>query len=240
MCTVSFIPKKDSYVITSNRDEHISRSPAYQPKTEIINGVKVIFPKDPKAGGTWFAVNEKNVAVVLLNGAFESHDSTGNYAKSRGLVVLDIVSHNNSQAYLDEINLSNIEPFTVIVVQEDKLVELRWDGSDKFIKVLDSSKSYIWSSATLYNKTVIKNREELFLKFLDKGVINTASIVDFHSNNHQDLQNGFVIDRASGLKTFSVTQAVLEKKKISLKHTDLLDNNTNMIELPVNQLMNQF
>ncbi|WP_350290557.1 NRDE family protein [uncultured Croceitalea sp.] len=239
MCTVSFIPKKDSFVITSNRDEHISRSPAYQPKTEIINGVKVVFPKDPKAGGTWFAINEKNVAVVLLNGAFENHKSTGNYKKSRGLVVLDIVSHNNPQAYLDEINLTNIEPFTVIVVQQNKLVELRWDGGDKFIKSLDSSECYIWSSTTLYNKVVIKNREELFLKFLDNSVINTASIVDFHSNNHQDFQNGFIIDRASGLKTFSVTQVVLEKEKISLKHIDLLDNHTNMIELPVNQLMNQ-
>ncbi|WP_350292952.1 NRDE family protein [uncultured Croceitalea sp.] len=239
MCTVSFIPKKDSFIITSNRDEHISRSPAYQPKTEIINGVKVVFPQDPKAGGTWFAINEKNVAVVLLNGAFENHKSTGNYKKSRGLVVLDIVSHNNPQAYLDEINLTNIEPFTVIVVQQNKLVELRWDGGDKFIKSLDSSECYIWSSTTLYNKVVIKNREELFLKFLDNSVINTASIVDFHSNNHQDFQNGFIIDRASGLKTFSVTQVVLEKEKISLKHIDLLDNNTNMIELPVNQLMNQ-
>ncbi|GMN10521.1 NRDE family protein [Croceitalea sp. MTPC9] len=240
MCTVSFIPRKDSFVITSNRDEHISRSPAYKPKVELINGLKVVFPKDPKAGGTWFAVNEKNVAVVLLNGAFENHKSTGNYEKSRGLVVLDIVGHHNPQIYLEETDLMNIEPFTVIVVEKGKVVELRWDGKDRFIELLDSSESYIWSSATLYSKMAINKREELFSKFIDENDINTSTIIDFHSNNHQDFQNGFVIDRASGLKTFSVTQAVLGKEKICLKHINLLKDDTNTVELPVNQLMNQF
>ena len=70
MCTVSFISTGDQYVITSNRDEHISRPLALQPQEETIGSVKVLFPRDPKAGGTWFALNEKGAVAVLLNGGF--------------------------------------------------------------------------------------------------------------------------------------------------------------------------
>jgi hypothetical protein len=32
----------------------------------------LIFPKDPKAGGTWFVANADGVILVLLNGADEA------------------------------------------------------------------------------------------------------------------------------------------------------------------------
>ncbi|MDT0605438.1 NRDE family protein [Croceitalea rosinachiae] len=237
MCTVSFIPVKETVIITSNRDEHISRPSAYKPCEELINGRRVLFPKDPKAGGTWFAVNEDNVIIVLLNGAFQRHTSKGNYAKSRGLILLDLASHQNPKAYLEKIDLVNIEPFTVLVSQEGTLNELRWDGSEKFLKELDSSKEHIWSSATLYDKEVIRTRETLFADFISKGVVTKNDIIAFHSGSSDDLENGFIIERKNGLKTFSVTQAVLQNDKISLEHLDLLNQTTHKIDMNGNQLI---
>jgi hypothetical protein len=51
-------------------------------------------------------------------------------------------------------------------------------------------------------------------------------VVDFHSNNHEDYENGFVIDRETGLKTFSVTQAVIEPEETLMRHIDLLNDAT--------------
>ncbi len=240
MCTVSFIPKGNAYVFTSNRDEHISRPSAFFPKEEIVNNKRIVFPKDPKAGGTWFAISESGAVVILLNGAFEKHVPKDNYAKSRGLVVLDIVSHNNPQDYLKEIDLIKIEPFTVLVFEKGELMELRWDGKNKHLKTLKSDQAYIWSSATLYDKEIIKKREELFFNFMNKADVDAKSIIDFHSNNHQDSQNGFIIDRQTGLKTFSVTQVVLEKGRVALKHIDLLKQETNKLEMITSQLISQF
>jgi len=222
--------------------EHVSRPSAFVPKEEVINNQKIIFPQDPKAGGTWFAISERGVVAVLLNGAFKKHISKGNYAKSRGLIVLDIISNQNPHNYLNTIGLFNIEPFTILVFQERKLVELRWNGEEKFIRNLDNTKSHIWSSATLYDQDAIAKRGNLFSNFINKNeaAINTASIIDFHSNNNEDSENGFVINRETGLKTFSVTQAVLKKEKITLKHIDLLKEETNTIEIGTNQLMNHF
>ncbi len=241
MCTVSFIAADgNKYMITSNRDEHISRPLSFRPKEEVINNCKLAFPKDPKAGGTWFAINEHGAVGVLLNGAFHKHVPSGGYAKSRGQVLLEIVSTSLPMRRLKEIDLENIEPFTIILFQNYELLEFRWDGTRKYFKDLSIAQNYIWSSATLYNKEVRLHREGLFSKFLKQnGTIDPGTIIDFHSNNNDDPENGFVINRTSGLKTFSVTQAILEKDVIVLDHVDLINQKKHSISLHCNRFSNQ-
>lgn len=237
MCTVSFISRNNSYFITSNRDEHISRPNAFEPKEEIINSVKVLFPKDPKAGGTWFALNEYGIVTVLLNGAFERHESAGNYAKSRGVVLLEVISAPNPMLFIEEMDLNNIEPFTLVLFDGTKLIELRWDGKQKHMKPLNKNEDHIWSSATLYDEVVIQQRSSLFADFIgNNNTITASDVVDFHSNNHEDYENGFIINRDTGLKTFSVTQAVLGMEESVLKHFDLLNNKKHIIPFSPNQL----
>jgi len=230
MCTVSFIYSGGRHFITSNRDEHVSRPLALQPQEETIGSAKVLFPKDPKAGGTWFALKENGSVAVLLNGGFVNHVPVGNYARSRGLVLLDVIASEQPYDLLEEMELFNIEPFTLILFN-GSLLEFRWDGHQKYYRPLDATKNHIWSSATLYTDEVIEHRRKLFQKFLDgKTQIAGSSVVDFHSNNHDDLENGFIIDRDSGLKTFSVTQAVLDDDEIVMRHLDLL--NDKFFEVP--------
>ena len=69
MCTVTYIPTKNGCIITSNRDEKIAREKAISPQEYEIEGEKIIFPKDPKAGGTWMA-NTNSKIIVLLNMLF--------------------------------------------------------------------------------------------------------------------------------------------------------------------------
>ena len=231
MCTVSFVSSGGRYFITSNRDEHISRPLALQPKEETIGSVKVLFPKDPKAGGTWFALNEFGAVGVLLNGAFVNHQLGGNYAKSRGLVLLDIISSNNPVGVLKEMELYQIEPFTLVLFDVG-LMEFRWDGNQKYFRGLDTAQNHIWSSATLYSDETIQKRAKMFDRFQTSknSAIKPSDIMDFHSNNHDDFENGFIIDRESGLKTFSVTQAILGEDQILMKHLDLL--NDKVFEVP--------
>jgi len=230
MCTVSFIASGGWRLITSNRDEHISRPLALQPQEETIGSVKVLFPKDPKAGGSWFALNENGSIAVLLNGGFVNHVPTGNYAKSRGLVLLDVIASQQPYELLQEMELGKIEPFTLVLFN-GKLLEFRWDGHQKYYRPLDAGKNHIWSSATLYKDEVIEHRSNLFRQFIDaNSKINPQEVIDFHSNNHNDFENGFIIDRDSGLKTFSVTQAVLDDENIVMRHLDLL--NDKFFEVP--------
>lgn len=231
MCTVSFIPLKDKCIITSNRDEHISRPLSFQPKEEVSSGVTLIYPKDPKAGGTWYAINEYGTVGVLLNGAFEKHESKGNYARSRGLILIDLISKPHSLDYLRLINLENIEPFTLVLYENKKLIEMRWDGDSRHIKDMDVNSSHIWSSSTLYNNKVRNKREKLFNDFITQQRLSPKSILNFHSHTSNDLENGFVIERKTGLKTFSVTQANVESNISFLDHHDLINKKTSSMQL---------
>ena len=85
MCTVTFIPTKEKYFITSNRDEKNIRKQGYCP-CRILRSIKrkLIFPKDGDAGGTWIALHENGNAAVLLNGAFEKHISDAALSQKPG------------------------------------------------------------------------------------------------------------------------------------------------------------
>lgn len=225
MCTVSFVPVNNAVIITSNRDEHIQRKNAAAPAFHWLDNKKVIFPKDQKAGGTWFAAGDHGVVAVLLNGAFKKHMARPPYRKSRGLILLEIIQADDPYILFTTMDLENIEPFTIILFQYGSLYELRWDGNAKHEKLQDASGSYIWSSSTLYTQEVIEHRQRLFEQFINTGKnISGQAIRDFHGDDHGDGENGFVINRPTGMKTFSITQAVVKPGAIHFLHTDLLQH----------------
>ncbi len=239
MCTVSFIHTGSKFIITSNRDEHISRPNATAPLEEIVNGCKLIYPKDSKAGGSWFAINENGTTAVLLNGAFEKHKKADKYAASRGIILINIISNPAPVYFFRNRDLFQIEPFTLILFEDRKLFELRWDGNRKYLNELDSLKSHIWSSSTLYSKEAVRHKENLFRKFMStSSAIDEETVYDFHSGNGDDHENGFILNRSNGLKTFSITQAVLDRDDIELKHHDLLSNRVYTVSMSTNRIIN--
>jgi len=83
MCTVSFIPLQNGFLLTSNRDEKSYR-PTISPQVYTENEMKLLYPKDEKAGGTWIVARNDGTSIILLNGAFINHIKLTNYRKSRG------------------------------------------------------------------------------------------------------------------------------------------------------------
>ena len=223
MCTVSFVNSNGKIIITSNRDELVAR-PALQPEMYAMGHKKVYFPKDPKAGGTWFAVDENANAIVLLNGASEKHESNPPYRKSRGLIVLDLIGADSPLLQWETIDLSGIEPFTLVLYGQNHLNQLRWNGSEKESVSLNPLEHYIWSSSTLYPKNVRDTRAQWFEKFMVKPDVNEAELFDFHRyTEDENHENGLVINRNGFLKTLSITQTVIENNKMNLLHHDLLN-----------------
>ncbi|KAF2517563.1 NRDE family protein [Flavobacterium salilacus subsp. salilacus] len=224
MCTVSFINTGDKVIITSNRDETIARGIALPPQTYMVNNYKIIFPRDPKAGGTWFAVKENDTIGVLLNGADKKHTHNPPYAKSRGLILLDIISTDSPIEYWNTASLDNIEPFTIVSYSNNKLHQMRWDGNNKNLIELNPEQNHIWASATLYSAEVQKKRKELFSEFLNNTKnADKKSILQFHQfTEENDKENGLVINRHGILKTVSITQAIFHKNKIDVYYKDLI------------------
>ena len=239
MCTVTFIPLPDRIFITHNRDEKKVRSRALPPASFQVNGYTLLFPKDGQAGGSWIGVNENGHSAVLLNGAFEKHDPAPPYHKSRGLVFLDILASPDLLLAFQNIRLENIEPFTIILWNGEKLAECRWDALQKHVRMLDAAKNHVWSSSTLYADEIVSKRNELYSAWQSLHPLPSADdIIRFHfSEGDEDTKNGLRLNRNNLMLTVSITQVELTPASCKMKYYDLQDGSVFFQELPIVKAM---
>jgi hypothetical protein len=225
MCTVSFLPTKSGFILSSNRDERSARPKANFPAQYNSKSGTLTFPQDGLAGGTWIAL-APNKMICLLNGAFEKHHHNPPYRHSRGKVVLDAFDFESFEEFRANYSLENIEPHTLVMIEFDaeiQLTELRWDGTQKYIKSLDASKTHIWSSSTLYNQEIRERRASLFTKWCQDSKYTLANIRDFHLNGGVgDSRNDFRMQRENTLQTISFTQVLVENGLGKMIYEDLM------------------
>lgn len=244
MCTVTYISKKNGYILTSNRDEIASRGRTEFPVQANINGSNVYFPQDPKAGGTWIATSNSGKMVCLLNGAFVRHHHQPPYRLSRGKMVLDIFNFSNFQHFISEYDLDNIEPFTLILVEQHlndiSLQELRWDGEKKYNSLLNPEENHIWSSAPLYTPEVRKNREQLFANWIKQNGKSDQSLLDFHKHGGTvNTGNRIFMERTFGPETVSTTQVISNSATIEKKHFNYLRKSEESVIIEQRVLSNE-
>lgn len=211
MCTVSFVPTKDAVYLTSNRDEKARRKPALPPQWYRKNTCDMYFPEDGDAHGSWITVCSNGNAGVLLNGAFANHWRKETYAKSRGVVLLEIMDHPYPLYHFSRYPLNGVEPFTLILRDDNKLFECRWDEKQKHYKPLKAYRPYIWSSVTLYDADARRKREYWFAKFLNRHPQPSQDdVLHFHLfAGEGDEQNNLLMNRHEKIFTVSVTSLAL-------------------------------
>jgi uncharacterized protein with NRDE domain len=232
MCTVVFIPAQGKYLIASLRDEHPDRSKAGLPILTQSNQNKYIAPIDPQGGGTWVGMNDGGAAIVLLNGGFENHFKKESYARSRGQIVTELLSVNNPIESWNDISLINMEPFTLILWVNNRLLQLVWDGENKYQSEKDVSKAHIWSSSTLYDETEKQTRVEKFEKWLNNSNDRTrASLLEFFTKK----QNGYgtvFIRNSEEIITHSYTCIeIMENGRNTINYQDLLNETITSISI---------
>ncbi len=228
MCTVTFLPKNElDFILTSNRDEDPQRS-TNQMVYQEISGRPVYFPKDPKAGGTWFASDEKDFTLCILNGGFEKHDYDPPYGRSRGLMLLDFFEVNQVEKFIESYNFEGIEPFTLVIVDHSRkllrLHQIVWNEEEIDHQELDREKPYIWSSSSLYPKDVREERKGWFVDWLkSRSEFNQSKIKEFHEfGGKGDAWNNFVMNRNGEVMTVSVTSIDKSGPAFNFEHKSLI------------------
>lgn len=236
MCTVTLVPLegKESFVLTSNRDEAPGRE-TLPPKTYSIGGLNMTFPKDVLAGGTWMGISERKRVICLLNGEFKKHERNLPYGKSRGVVVKDLLAAEGFNDAAEAYDLSNVEPFTIVAAdwQQDLIfAEFVWDGTQKHFRKLPL-KPYIWSSSPLYSPEMKKLRENWFSELQKEQDLTPEALLGFHfSAGKGDKDKGVIMDRGF-VKTRSISQVVFSEGKAIFYYKDLATEEESKLDLKV-------
>ena len=128
--------------------------------------------------------------------------------------------------FFTRMDLSNIEPFTLIIADDNNLYECRWDSNQKHCNQLSKNRHYIWSSTTLYKDDIAKKRELWFEAFLNKHPNHTQEdILHFHQfAGNGDKQNDLKINRNDHVSTVSITSIAVDNEKGNMKYMDLKEN----------------
>ncbi|MBC7487578.1 MAG: NRDE family protein [Cytophagaceae bacterium] len=218
MCTVSYVPLENGFILTSNRDELSGRPTSLPPNFYIMeDGLSLYYPKDPMGSGSWIATSEDERVVCLLNGAFHTHTHQPPYNRSRGLIVLEAFQYETPFGFYQSVDLNEVEPFTMIVIWAGLLFEFRWNGKHKHFLSL-SNQPHLWASATLYSNEVVAVKRNWLGEYLHKKPSPTQEMmVDFHEHGGVvDPINGMRINRTNGLQTLSITSIQLTEHETTV------------------------
>ncbi|MFC4267483.1 NRDE family protein [Polaribacter marinivivus] len=227
MCTVTYLPIADNqFILTSNRDETPLRK-TIPPKKYVEDGVTLTYPKDEIAGGTWIGVSSKNRVVCLLNGGFVNHKRKLPYKMSRGIIVKNILIADNAIAFINDFDFTNIEPFTLILIDWDvKLVtyELVWDGMKKHFKPL-AQEPKIWSSSPLYTPEMKAERELWFTNWLENNKKESLkNILEFHKNDSLGTKEISPKMKRKFVETVSIT-SIKKEENVEISYIDFNTKN---------------
>jgi Transport and Golgi organisation 2 len=132
MCTLSFLPTGQGYVVAMNRDERISRVAALPPAIFSISAGFAAYPHEP-GGGTWIAANDSQITLALLNWNDVGNTRKMRKLQSRGSLIPRLIGESALSAVrsgLSVIPLAGMLPFRLVgISQRETLVrEWRWDS----------------------------------------------------------------------------------------------------------------
>jgi len=216
MCTITYLPlSSSSFILTSNRDEGRYRKIALPPDKYAVHGVDVYFPKDMDAYGTWFAAAKK-FTLCIMNGAFHPHQHNPPYRLSRGIMLLDFFLYNNVHDFV-----------TLLIFEqsaETTIHEIRWDEKQIYTAIKDATVPLIWSSAQLYPKEVILQREEWFAAWLQANKEFTMDrIINFHKTGGTgDSNTDLLMNRDGKVFTVSITSVLRSNNENIMRYEDMI------------------
>jgi hypothetical protein len=226
MCTVSFVPVKGGFILTSNRDELHSR-PTLPPLEYLMDGRTLTFPRDEQAGGSWIALDDGHRVACLLNGAQEPHRHNLPYSRSRGLLVQESLVYGQGLAsFCDAVHLDGVEPFTLLLfgmAAGEGNYQLIWDGVRRSVRKLVIDSPQLWQSVTLYDADMRKERQAWFEQWLrPEDARITDSLWAFHTNRHGTDPHKDIVMHRGDLKTVSVTQCRVLSGTSAMRYDDTI------------------
>src|SRR5438067_4578061 len=188
MCTVTFVPNRNGYLLAMNRDEKITRGQATPPTVVEIGSVQVLYPRDVH-GGTWIAASSRGIAYALLN--WNDAAVVQPKTRSRGCVVPALIgcgSVRNADATLKRFDFRGILPFRLVgfFPAEKQIAEWRWD-QDSLICERFAWDPRQWCSSSLSDAQATMHRGVAYARSQQKGDVNSVAwLRRLHASHDQE------------------------------------------------------
>ncbi len=161
MCTLTFVPTENGYLVGMNRDELFSRPRALPPKIFVKGAMEMVYPREP-SGGTWIACNSQGNLLALLNWNGNESYNLGEKRRTRGLVIPELAGESDLSATdsnFRRMNLHGVFPFRLVgFFRNERIInEWRWDGMARRKLEFSWARKH-WFSSSLSDSLAEKER----------------------------------------------------------------------------------
>jgi uncharacterized protein with NRDE domain len=186
MCTVTFIARKNGYVLGMNRDEQLTRVKALPPMRQQINDRAALFPSEP-GGGTWIGVNDAGVTIALINW-YSVEERVSADPISRGQLArsaMAAIEADSADQILKRFPLERTNPFRLIGVFRDtkQVIEWQWNLSS-VRRVAHDWKTNVWISSGFDETGAQVMRRQVFNGQIENGRANNSHwLRAFHASH---------------------------------------------------------
>lgn len=224
MSTITYLPYKDKIYITCNRDDRPSKHDALAPSVKNFPSGKILYPQNGLTGGTWIGIHNNGNAMAMVQGAYAPHIRKDSYRTNRGIIFLDIFDSDNPVKKFNEVDLTDIEPFSLVVwlKQNGTLWEMRWDEYEKFVTSLPADMPHMWSSATLFDEAMMERRRKWFDEWrLSQEMITGEGIRWFHEHGGDGFERMNLNINNGATHTLSITGIEISEDRSVMYYHDL-------------------
>lgn len=230
MCTLTYLPTNEGFVLTHSRDEDRRRPSSAQIETETTGLFRFHAPKDKRAGGTWMGLHEDGRAACLLNGGQIQYRRADSYPVSRGEIIPKLWQYENFRQFFTAFDRSPYEPFTLVCWEKGRLHALYHNPDEDDWQEYDPGGAHIWTSTRLYPGPERWKRAAHFFRWRRQNAAPMPeSIRQLHLVGQPENEIlPFTIQRQE-LRTVSLTQVVHQASRYSLRYQPLPDGKADEI-----------
>jgi len=223
MCTVTWLRNDEGYQLFCNRDEKLTRGRAMAPRHGVRDGVRLLAPRDADFGGTWIATNEYGVSLCLLNGVNLANPCGHPRARSRGLLLLDLISSASLAEVCERVrytDLAAFAPFTLAGLEPGApAAVIEWNGSRRTVGFQDE----LWgmlTSSSFDTEKVRKRRREEFMRLIFSGQdIDANALASFHQSHSPTRSAYSVCMHRLDAETLSFSRIAVSRAEIDFFYT---------------------
>lgn len=228
MCTVSVVPAAAArgLRLMINRDERRTRSSAWPPVVDRIDGVAVVAPTDADATGTWVAAASTSIVYALMNSSVLGPLGPRVNLVSRGLVLRALASASDlacAEARLHELRLSQMAPFRLLAIDGDCLTTWRWDCRRITSAIDRLSAPRLFGSSSLGDDLVEGPRQRLFATLLESDPDPWRAQDRLHLHAWPDRRHLSVNMSRPDARTVSRTTVVITASRVEMTYAPFLD-----------------
>lgn len=234
MCTVSVIPYQDGTRILCNRDERLARPAALPPGRWAAGTRTAVYPTDPQGGGTWVGVNDRGVAVALLN-RYEIPGCTRTPAVAqspstprerpplvtRGSIVPILLSASGLGELLalaSTIDRRRFAPFRLVAVVGGTVAVMTASPRDWRVRTRPLVRPLMLTSSALGDRSVDGPRRRLFARLIARADTWLAAQQRFHRHQWARRPEVSVLMHRPDARTVSLTEIDIAQGRIWLRY----------------------